>query len=68
MKAFLSVSTLAPAWAIVSSEKSIGLRQWPERKKTSSASRPQRSSASRMVAMLPADFDIFSPVSCSRPL
>src|SRR5581483_4244295 len=67
-KTLRSVSAWAAACAIVSGEKSIGLRQWPERKKTSSVSRPHSSRVSRSVAMLPTDFDIFSPVKRSIPL
>ena len=63
-----SPSTRACAAAITSSEKSIGFDQWPVRKKSSTASRPQRRTTSRSGAMLPTDFDIFSLSSCSSPL
>ncbi len=46
----------------------MGLRQWPPRKKTSTVSRPYSSSTSRIEAMFPVDFDIFSPVKRSIPL
>ena len=51
-----------------SSEKSIGLRQCAVRKKSSTVSRPQRSSTSAIVSTFPTDFDIFSPVKRSMPL
>ena len=68
VNAFRSVSRRAAACAIVSGEKSIGLRQDAVRKKTSTASRPHSSIVSRIVATLPADLDIFSPVKRSIPL
>ena len=61
-------SACAAACSIVSSENSIGLRQWPPRKKTSAVSRPHRSSTSRIEAMFPSDFDILSPPSWRIPL
>ena len=67
-KTLRKLSACAAACAIVSGEKSIGLRHWPVRKKTSSASRPHSSRASRSVATFPTDFDIFSPVKRSIPL
>jgi len=67
-RAFKNVVHCAFACAIVSAEKSIGFRQCAVRKKTSTASRPHSSSVSRIVATLPTDFDIFSPVNRSIPL
>ena len=44
------------------------MRQWPVIRKSSAASFPHSAITSWIVATLPTDFDIFSPVNRSRPL
>ena len=67
-KALRKLSTWIRAAVIPSGENSSGLRQWPVMRKSSAVSFPHSAITSWIVATLPTDFDIFSPVKRRRPL